>query len=197
MPKVVPGYKEKAKSAILETAAVVFAQKGYHEATMDDVAGKLGVSKGAVYQYFSSKDDLFVELCGSAAKVLEEMLRSTFAGQRLREAAENYIDMELDRSARGRVLMFQALAEVPRNPAVNKVVKDNYVACLFLITRFLDALKDAGKLRRDMDSDSVAKVLMALRHGVLVSVQQGLDRAEAKKVWTNGFDSIMSGFLIA
>ncbi len=197
MPKVVPGYKEKAKSAILETAAVVFAQKGYHEATMDDVAGKLGVSKGAVYQYFSSKDDLFVELCGSAAKVLEEMLRSTFAGQRLREAAENYIDMELDRSARGRVLMFQALAEVPRNPAVNKVVKDNYVACLFLITRFLDALKDAGKLRRDMDSDSVAKFLMALRHGVLVSVQQGLDRAEAKKVWTNGFDSIMSGFLIA
>lgn len=197
MPKVVPGYKEKAKSAIMETAAVVFAQKGYHEATMDDVAGKLGVSKGAVYQYFSSKDDLFVELCGSAAKVLEEMLRSTFAGQQLREAAENYIDVELDRFARGRVLMFQALAEVPRNPAVNKVVKDNYVACLFLITRFLDALKDAGKLRRDMDSDSVAKFLMALRHGVLVSVQQGLDRAEAKKVWTNGFDSIMSGFLIA
>jgi len=59
MPKVVPEYKEEAKSRILDVANKVFAEKGYHEATMDDIAKRLGVSKGAIYLYFSSKEDLF------------------------------------------------------------------------------------------------------------------------------------------
>jgi len=59
MPKVVPEYKEEAKSRILDAANKVFAEKGYHEATMDDIAKRLGVSKGAIYLYFSSKEDLY------------------------------------------------------------------------------------------------------------------------------------------
>jgi AcrR family transcriptional regulator len=38
MPKVVAGYKEEAKRTIVQAAGEVFAEKGYHAATMDDVA---------------------------------------------------------------------------------------------------------------------------------------------------------------
>ncbi|HYY91990.1 MAG TPA: helix-turn-helix domain-containing protein, partial [Candidatus Dormibacteraeota bacterium] len=62
MPKVVPEYKEEAKTRIIEAANRIFADKGYHEATMDDVAKQLGVSKGALYLYFPSKVDLFEEM---------------------------------------------------------------------------------------------------------------------------------------
>jgi AcrR family transcriptional regulator len=47
---------------LLEAAAIVFARKGFHEATLDEVAATAGFSKGAVYSNFKSKDDLFVEL---------------------------------------------------------------------------------------------------------------------------------------
>ena len=48
MPKVVPEYKQEARSRILDAANKVFAEKGYHEATMEDIAKQLGVSKGAI-----------------------------------------------------------------------------------------------------------------------------------------------------
>jgi len=188
MPKVVAGYKEEAKRTILETASQVFAEKGYQNATMDDVAKKLGVSKGAVYQYFSSKDELFQTLCGSAANKVEEILRASFAGPAIRDSAEKYMNAELDRVERKQVNMFEAFAEAHRNPELNKVLRDNYVAIRDVLVGFLDGLKEAGLIKGSVDSYSAAELLIALRHGVITSVFQGLSREEAIKLWMDGFD---------
>lgn len=48
MPKVIPEYKEAAKDKIVKAAFKIFAKKGYHESTMDDIAKEIGVSKGAL-----------------------------------------------------------------------------------------------------------------------------------------------------
>jgi len=188
MPKVVAGYKEEARKAVLQAAADVFAEKGYREATMDDVAKNLGVSKGAVYQYFDSKEALFLALCGTAAKKLEDALRTSFKGPSLREAAERYMDAELDKVERKQMLMFEAFSEAPKNPALNKVVRDNYVACREVLVDFLEGLKKQGQVKKSVDSDFAAKFLIALRHGVVTSVFQGLGREEAMRVWLDGFD---------
>jgi AcrR family transcriptional regulator len=50
--------KSLRKQRILDTAARVFHQKGYRTATLDDVAQELGLTKAALYHYFSSKEDL-------------------------------------------------------------------------------------------------------------------------------------------
>ncbi len=47
MPKVVPEYKEDAKRRIIEAAMDVIAERGCDQMTIDDVAKKLGVTKGA------------------------------------------------------------------------------------------------------------------------------------------------------
>lgn len=47
---------------ILDSAAKVFARKGYHGATLDEVAADAGLTKGAVYWNFNSKSDLFFAL---------------------------------------------------------------------------------------------------------------------------------------
>jgi AcrR family transcriptional regulator len=47
---------------LLDAAAIVFAHKGFHGSTLDEVAATAGFSKGAVYSNFKSKDDLFLEL---------------------------------------------------------------------------------------------------------------------------------------
>src|SRR5260370_31337916 len=81
MPKVVPEYKEAAKSRILDAANRVFAEKGYHEATMDDIAKRLGVSKGAIYLYFSSKEDLFDAMFKTATQAFTEIMLSSFGNE--------------------------------------------------------------------------------------------------------------------
>lgn len=63
------------REQLLRTAVGVFAQHGYHATSMNDVAEAAGVTKPVLYQHFSSKRDLFIEL-------LEEIgagLRSTIA----------------------------------------------------------------------------------------------------------------------
>lgn len=54
--------KRERREAILDAAERVFGEKGAHAATMEDVAETATVSKGTLYLYFKSKDDLFVAL---------------------------------------------------------------------------------------------------------------------------------------
>ncbi len=51
-----------AKSKILTAASEVFAQKGYDAATMQDIMEKCGLSKGAIYHHFKSKEEIMQTL---------------------------------------------------------------------------------------------------------------------------------------
>ena len=52
--------KEKTRKRIVETAAAVFAEKGYTGTVIADIAAQAGIGKGTVYGYFSGKEDLFI-----------------------------------------------------------------------------------------------------------------------------------------
>ena len=54
--------KESAKLQILDAAMHVFVKSGYSKTTMDDIVAHSGLSKGAIYHYYSSKKDLFLSL---------------------------------------------------------------------------------------------------------------------------------------
>ena len=50
------------RAALLEAALEVFADRGYRDATVDEIAARAGYSKGAIYFHFSAKEDLFFAL---------------------------------------------------------------------------------------------------------------------------------------
>ena len=54
--------RQLTRDHLLAAAAQVFAERGFHGATLDEVARVAGFSKGAVYSNFESKDDLFLAL---------------------------------------------------------------------------------------------------------------------------------------
>ena len=56
-PPVVTEYTEK-ESRIIEAAKEVFSEKGFADATVDEVADLAGVGKGTVYRHFGNKEDL-------------------------------------------------------------------------------------------------------------------------------------------
>jgi AcrR family transcriptional regulator len=53
---------EERRVAILDAALAVFAQRGYHGSSIDDIAREGGVSKALIYEHFASKADLYAEL---------------------------------------------------------------------------------------------------------------------------------------
>src|SRR5713226_7690587 len=54
--------KARTRERLLDAAADVFARRGFHAASLDEVADEAGLTKGAVYSNFTSKDDLIVAL---------------------------------------------------------------------------------------------------------------------------------------
>ncbi len=63
MPKVSAAHEQAVRARIVDAAVHVFAEKGYHAATMQDVVRRSGLSVGAIYTYFSGKDELFLAGC--------------------------------------------------------------------------------------------------------------------------------------
>ena len=58
MSKVTPEYLAARRAQIIETAREVFSRKGLSETSMSDLVAASGMSTGAIYRYFASKDDL-------------------------------------------------------------------------------------------------------------------------------------------
>src|SRR4051794_40865740 len=71
--------QEATRARLLDGAARVFARRGYHAATLEEVASEVGLTKGAVYSNFASKEELFLALVdveigkrvGEVARVVE------------------------------------------------------------------------------------------------------------------------------
>jgi TetR/AcrR family transcriptional regulator len=65
--------KERRKNEIIDAAEQVFFSKGYDLATMDDVAEKAELSKGTLYLYFKSKEDLYLSITLRGLEILRTM----------------------------------------------------------------------------------------------------------------------------
>src|SRR5215472_2739698 len=70
MPRVSDEYLEQRRQQILDAARRCFARQGFYETSMQDVFREAGLSAGAVYRYFKSKDELVQAI---SATVLDRM----------------------------------------------------------------------------------------------------------------------------
>ena len=69
------------RNRILEAAVHVFAEKGYHETRMDDIVNESKTSKGSIYFYFPSKQDIFFGLIETFTGLLENRLEQAIAAE--------------------------------------------------------------------------------------------------------------------
>ncbi|MDY0255875.1 TetR/AcrR family transcriptional regulator [Gudongella oleilytica] len=53
---------DRRRQEILHAAIEVFGDKGFHRAKMGDIASRAGIGKGTIYEYFSSKNELYEEM---------------------------------------------------------------------------------------------------------------------------------------
>lgn len=68
--------KERRVKEILDAAEVVILNKNFSGATMDDIASEAGITKPTIYQYFKTKDELFVNMIEPLIDSLAEKLKS-------------------------------------------------------------------------------------------------------------------------
>jgi len=191
MPKVVPEYKEEARSRILDAANKVFAEKGYHEATMDDIAKRLGVSKGAIYLYFPSKEDLFEAMCKTAPQAFKEILYSSFNTETNPvQSATQFFDKMLKLSASNPGLSFEILSEASRNPTLKRILKQNHHEYERVLGGFLEEGQKRRMVGNNLDIRPLANALIALWNGLETLLVSGLSVDDAKSAWLEAMRAI-------
>ncbi|WP_111669515.1 TetR/AcrR family transcriptional regulator [Algoriphagus litoralis] len=84
------GEKNKEK-LILDSAVALFTTKGYNATRMEDVAKRVGISKGLTYFYYKNKEDLFMALTKKAFDQFKEEFREV-----LRSKGKNGLEMLTD-----------------------------------------------------------------------------------------------------
>lgn len=79
MPKVSESYLVERREQILQAALSCFGRKGFHRTTMRDICEEAGVSPGAVYRYFKSKDEFIKAASTEYAERLQDMIAQVTA----------------------------------------------------------------------------------------------------------------------
>ena len=80
---------EQRRRQLLDVACEVFAERGFHATSMDDVAGAAGVTKPVLYQHFASKRALFLEVLDDVGhRLLAELGGATSSAHTGRERVE-------------------------------------------------------------------------------------------------------------
>lgn len=101
-----PDKSESRRREVLHAAARVFSESGFHAATTDDIARAMGLSKGVIYYYFRSKEEIYLEVVSTAIRGAQERLESVLAlglvpAETLREAIRTHLAYNLNEQEEG------------------------------------------------------------------------------------------------
>ena len=154
---------------ILDSAAKLIVHYGYDKTTMDEIAREAGVSKGALYLHFRSKQALFEALILRDSETITErfveLIDDDPAGVTL-FTMYRYALVVIDQAPllkailiRDRRVLGDWVQTMRDTPA--------YAQAMNLGVDFVRGAQEAGLLRRDLDAEVVAYLLRALRFGVL------------------------------
>lgn len=168
MPKVTAEHLEARKNQILEAATACFAQKGFHRTTMQDICRESGLSPGAIYRYFRSKEDI-VESAGEMERTqLMAIIRQV--GERvgtlkvLDALAQHFFGM-LASIGDGAPVHLDLSAECLRDPRLFDIMQRNYRVYLDALTGIVRQGIAEGKFNQNLDPKSAAQVMIAMYEG--------------------------------
>ena len=79
-PKVSEQYLEDRRNQILDAAVTTFSRNGFHQTTIEEIRLEAGLSRGAVYHYFKTKEDIIDAIRGRSARQAEAIVISSAEG---------------------------------------------------------------------------------------------------------------------
>jgi AcrR family transcriptional regulator len=191
MPKVIPEYREAAKERIIKAAFTVFTKKGYQDTTMDDIAKEVGVSKGALYQYFKNKRELLNQIVLSYHSMFREVLEASFERQNSAIAEEGSQAL-LEKYKLHHEMLFEIIAIAGHDKEIKQSFKEEYEKDIKLLEEYFRKQIEKSKISPKIGANTLAQFYFALYVGMAMKVIMGDDSVEIHKVWSNAVAAMMS-----
>lgn len=169
---------DEKKRDILEGAAAEFGEKGFLSASMDDICKRTGISKATMYRYFSSKEDLFIEVVDMAADEYREKMVVILNSE---ESLRDCIHMLGQCMAQGIPKLIQAYrdvcAEAGKSDLGVRYYERGPLRVRDAVATFLRRWMDRGELLNDDASVAAAHLLALLESEVFSPALFGVSQA--------------------
>lgn len=156
------------RAFLLQIAAEEFAERGYAETTMAQLIARSGLTKGAFYFHFSSKEQLALAVIEEKQRqwidsVLQAISAEPGAFDQLRAVALALVKVHRDPSAFSVSRLTRDLARVA---GVSDVVRDHMRTWVGLVAGLIRGAQAEGDLPATVDADDLAAVLVATTDGL-------------------------------
>jgi len=186
-------YTESTRRALLDSAAAAFVERGYAEASLDEIARSARLTKGALYHHFSGKQDLFRAVFEEVeAEMIAAVLRAGAdepdQWRRLLAGIRAFLDACT--TPRYRRI---ALEEGPAGLGWNRWREIDHRYSLRLVRTPLDRLMSAGVLR-PQPVDLMARAVLAPLTEAGMAVAAADDRDAARREAEDFVTALLSGF---
>jgi AcrR family transcriptional regulator len=197
MPKISDDRKLERSRQILDAARRCFAEKGFHRASMSDVIKESGLSAGAVYSYYSSKEELIAAVARSMFVAYEAGIHSFDDPQAhpaspeaaVRALAERIL-LEIAPLTDGFRMVLTVWGEAANNPALRDTVRDIVRGLRGVFERVLTDWQSAGHTL-PAEPAVLAQVMVSVMQGVVV--QQGLVGDIEVEDYIDAFCAVLRG----
>jgi AcrR family transcriptional regulator len=175
MPKISDEKRAARRAQILEAAWTCFQKEGLHATTMDDIIRASGLSAGAVYSYYPSKDDLILAAVTTSLSGLTALIAPLLQAVPAPAPAAllQQIAATIDRftAREGYDLKRVALlgwAEAQRNERLRETMRGFYLAFREQLEQALGRAAEAGHPEPGIAGQDAAKALLAMIVGFVV-----------------------------
>jgi TetR/AcrR family transcriptional regulator, transcriptional repressor of aconitase len=194
MPKVTHQYRDARRDQILSAARRCFLRDGFHATSMQDLFTEAGMSSGAVYRYFASKDDVITAIAEENMRDVVAMIHDVASSEPDKPVGTVLADifkiLQTKDAQDGQAgLALLAWSEALRSPVLADRLAGLIAQIRADLTEVVRGHQRAGNLPQQVPAESLATVLMSIVPGYILllatlgSASVGDVPAAAEALW--------------
>ena len=181
MPKISPAHEQHRRTQILAAAHACFARQGYRATSMDDVVRESGLSVGAIYTYFPSKEDLFLALAEQRSHDILAAMNDLFRrpgpmADKFQQAIDYFFGLLSEDLAPLARMNMEFWSEAIKSDRV----RERELSRCHMVSQFyrwlIATAKVEGAVRSEIEVEPAAELLMALNEGLVLLSALGVRR---------------------
>ncbi|WP_308689742.1 TetR/AcrR family transcriptional regulator [Weizmannia acidilactici] len=152
----------ETKNHIFQTAMELIATKGYEEIKIGEICRQAGVSVGAFYHYFPSKNDLLIEMYSLADLFFAEQVRDRLENLDFYHKIVEFFTIYAQYNEKTGVSVVKQLYHVE-----NRLLIQKGRGMQQALTKIIEAGQAAGKICTDIPADEITEYLFIAARGVI------------------------------
>jgi AcrR family transcriptional regulator len=175
MPKVTQQYLDDRREHILGAARRCFLRNGFHSTSMQDLFADAGLSSGAVYRYFPSKDDMIIAIAAANMQDVLAMIHTAATEQPGRSVGAvmgellAMVQAKHDQEGLGGLALL-TWAEALRNPSLAARFTELLIRMRADLAEVVRNHQGSGGLPTDVSAEALAGVLMSIVPGFILQL---------------------------